>query len=73
MYSNENDFDRFAVSIDEVMQALVGGTYEPSEPGLDHIMIDKNEYLRAVVRLQRLRNWIKGHAESHRMYASEET
>ena len=61
----ENDFDRIAAEMDKVMQVFAGNAHEPND-GSDSITITKDGFISGVIRLQRLRNWVAGFAETHR-------
>jgi hypothetical protein len=59
-----NDFDSMAEGMDEVMRALAGGSYENVDEG--SVEVNKDDWIKAIIRLQRLRNWCAGHAQARR-------
>ena len=63
----ENDYDRIAGAIDEALAAFTGNAHEPCMDGGDSLTITKDGFITGVIRLQRLRNWVEGLAESHRL------
>ncbi len=67
MSETENDYDRIACRIDEALAAFTGNAHEPRRDGGDSITMTKDGFITGVVRLQRLRDWVEGLAESHRL------
>ena len=63
----KNDFDRIAEKIDEIMEALAGNAHEHIDES-DSVTITKDGFIKSVVRIQRLRNWVQGHADTRRKY-----
>lgn len=64
-----NDFDSMAEGMDEIMRALAGGSFEKIDPHT--VFVNKDDWITAIIRLQRLRNWCHGHAEARRMYTEK--
>ena len=76
MNNRQNDYDRIAAKIDEALAAFTGNAHEPITAALarnesDSISMTKNGFITGVIRLQRLRDWCEGLAESHRIELSE--
>lgn len=66
MNGEENDYDRIAARIDDALAVFVGNTHEPSRNGSNSVTMTKDGFITGVVRMQRLRDWVEGLAESHR-------
>ncbi len=66
MDDDQNDYDRISAKIDDALAQLTGNTFEPAASLGDTMMVDKDSYLSTVIRLQRLRDWVEGLAESHK-------
>ncbi len=66
METEENDYDRIGKKIDDALAVLIGNAHEAFIG--DSITMTKEGFIIGVVRLQRLRNWVSGLAESHREY-----
>lgn len=66
----ENDYDRIATGIDEAMAAFTGNAHEYRLPGSDSLTMTKDGFIAGVIRLQRLRDWVEGLAESHKVDGS---
>ncbi|KKM70528.1 hypothetical protein LCGC14_1439840 [marine sediment metagenome] len=64
MEAEENDLDRIEQDIGTALAAFIGNTHE-SFIG-DSITMTKDGFIGGIIRLQRLRNHVKGLAESHR-------
>ena len=60
------DYDRIAERMGDVLAELMGNAHEPRSDSGDSVMITKDGLLCAVIRLQRLRDWVEGLAESYR-------
>jgi len=69
----KNDFDTVAEMIDEVMAAFAGSAHEHRAHSneSDSITMTKEGFITGVIRLQRLRNFVHGHAETRREMARE--
>jgi hypothetical protein len=68
-----SDLDQIAKKIDEALAAFTGNAHEPPEgSGVEHgddsISMTKDGFITGVIRLQRLRDWVEGLAESGRIY-----
>ena len=61
-----NDYDTIAGMIDSALSAFTGNAHEPTTDGGDSITMTKDGFITGVIRLQRLRHWLEGLAESHR-------
>lgn len=61
----ENDYDRIGEAIDRALAAFTGNAHEKFV-GDDSMSMTKEGFITGVIRLQRLRNWVEGLAESHR-------
>jgi hypothetical protein len=64
-----NDYDEIADTIDEILAIFIGNTHERFVG--DSITMTKDAFIKGVVRLQRLRDYIEGLAETHRATTSE--
>lgn len=63
-----NDLDRIAQEIDAALAAFTGNAHEPSAGATsDSITMTKDGFITGVIRFQRLRDWVEGLAESHRL------
>jgi hypothetical protein len=68
-----SDLDRIAKDIDAALAALTGNAHEPARfDKSDSITMTKDGFITGVIRLQRLRDWVEGLAESHRIYSPEQ-
>lgn len=65
MNQERNDYDRIAADIDSIMYVFAGSTHEHWDKGGDSITITKEGFVKSIIRLVRLRNWVAGLAESH--------
>jgi len=63
-----NDYDSITERINEAIRILIGNSCEPNKNFDDSITIVKDEWMRAIIRLQRTADWTKGLAEAHRLY-----
>ena len=66
----KNDFDRIAEKIDEAMAAFIGNAHEGMKHTGDSITMTKDGFIKGVIRLQRLRDWCEGLAETSRNTAN---
>lgn len=66
METEENDYDRIEQDIGTALAAFIGNTHE-SFIG-DSITMTKDGFIGGIVRLQRLRNHVKGLSISHIAY-----
>ena len=62
-----NDFDRIAEKIDEALSEFTGNAHE-CLMGDDSLSMTRDGFIVGVIRLQRLRDWVEGLAESSRDY-----
>lgn len=63
----ENDYDRIAAEIDRALAAFTGNAHEPIPSRSDSITMTKDGFIAGVIRFQRLRDWVEGLAETHRL------
>ena len=62
-----NDYDRVAEAIDQALSAFTGNAHEPPESSESNsITMTKDGFITGVIRLQRLRDWVEGLANTHR-------
>lgn len=66
MSNIQNDYDRIAFSIEDGLRVLTGNSHEPHSSFDDSMTIRKDDWIRAVIRLQRAADWARGFAEGHR-------
>jgi len=66
MNEHENDYDSIASAIDSAIAAFTGNAHEPTKANIDSITMTKDGFIAGVIRLQRLRDWVAGLAETHR-------
>jgi len=62
----ENDLDRIAMAIDNALAEIVGNSHEPHPSFGDSLTITKDGWIAGVIRLQRLRDYVEGLAQTHR-------
>ena len=67
METHENDYDRIAVQIDAAMAVFIGNAHEYRLEGSDSLTMTKDGFIIGVIRLQRLRDWVEGLAESRKV------
>ena len=67
----ENDLDRIAASIDDCLSEIVGNSHEPHPTWGDSLTITKDGWIAGVIRLQRLRDYVEGLAQTHRAASRE--
>ena len=63
----ENDLDRVADQMGEILAVFVGNSHEPNSSFGDSITITKDGWMAGVIRLQRLRDYVEGLAHAHRI------
>ena len=66
METEENDYDRIEQDIGTALAAFIGNTHEAFIG--DSITMTKDGFIGGIIRLQRLRNHVKGLAVSHHEY-----
>lgn len=66
MNNAKNDLDRIAGHIDDALAMFTGNSHEPHPSFGDSLTITKDGWIAGVIRLQRLRDYVEGLAQSHR-------
>ena len=68
-----NDYDKIAQRIEEALAAFTGNAHEPPRfSDSDSITMTKDGFITGVIRLQRLRDWVEGLAETTRAVCNDE-
>lgn len=70
MNEEQNDYDRLALSIEDGLRVLTGNSHEPHASFGDSMTIRKDDWIRAVIRLQGAAGHARGLAEAHRLYST---
>jgi len=66
MRERDNDYDRIARVMGEVLAAFTGNAHEPpKDNNSDSITMTKDGFITGIIRLQRLRDWVEGLARTH--------
>lgn len=66
METHENDYDRIAMEVVGCIGLLLGNAHAPTYDDYNSMTITQTGFLKALIRLQRLNDWVEGLAESHR-------
>ena len=65
-----NDLDRIAESLGDCIAELTGNTFLPPDD-FHGVTVETKGYVTALVKMQRLRDWVEGLSETHKMYESQ--
>jgi len=61
-----NDYDILAENIEDALRVMTGNSHEPHVAFGDSLTIRKDDWIRAVIRLQRTADYARGLAQAHR-------
>jgi hypothetical protein len=73
MDEQQNDYDRLARSIEDGLRVLTGNSHEPHSSMGDSMTLRKDDWIRAVIRLQRTADHARGLADGHRRYSANDS